>query len=191
MPSAAFPELQNFVRDEYRRIEQDHVIPWNFFNAGPPMHVVDFYGKQISYAGLEFSGSPRDIFWGNFIEPFLQDLVVRTAAQAVKFGDEREIDREDVLEDTKILMDGIIHAAYNRMQDIDRRLRGGGYPLSVDPVDISEKRAHMERFVVEILNGWRAKPSWLVRASKSFERHQIIYWMIGLVVTVVLALLAL
>lgn len=191
MPSPVFAELENFVLDEYRHLDRECLTPWVFFNAGPPMRVEDFYGRQIGYQGIEFSGSPRDVFWGNFIEPFLRDLTVRTAAHAVELADSRRILRSDALADAQVLLNGVVHGAYERMQDIDRRLRGKGHPSKVAPEDISPKRENMEAFVARILHGWSVKQPLPDRISDFYNNHQIVFWAVALLVSAVIGVLAL
>ena len=72
-----FPITSKLVRDEWERLRRDNITPWAFLNSGQPIRIVDFYGKNISFQGVAFEGSPFAVFWKRYIEPFLEDIVLR------------------------------------------------------------------------------------------------------------------
>jgi len=75
--TALYPLIEKLVEDEWVKLERDQITPWAFMTAGPPFRVKDFYWREISYQGIEFEGSPCEVFWGRYIEPFLEDIVQR------------------------------------------------------------------------------------------------------------------
>lgn len=143
-----YPVMSKLIRDEGEKLRRYKITPWAFFHSGKLMRVVDFYGKEItcSGSGVTFEGSPRRIFWGRYIEPFLEDIVLcmldRTVALCKKEGHEAR----PALMEAGLLLKGLIRETYEAMADIDQRLRGRGYPNSVGKRNVSGEIAAMERF---------------------------------------------
>jgi len=75
--TGAYAVISKLVNDEWEKLRRNNITPWVFLNSGKPMNVVDFYGKTISYDGVEFEGSPSNVFWGRYIDPFLEDIALR------------------------------------------------------------------------------------------------------------------
>ena len=99
----------------------------------------------VRYLGsVGFEGSPREVFWGGFIEPFLEDIFVWAFEFALNHAEKRKSDRRELILYTReCLMNGVC-LTYNRMQNIDRRLRGKGFPDQVSPRDISREINKMQ-----------------------------------------------
>src|SRR5271163_2020803 len=81
-PSPLWPMLEKFVREECEKLERNHITPWAFLLAGPRMVVKDYYGGDIAYGGIGFEGSPQNVFWTRYIEPFLEDITFRAVDYA-------------------------------------------------------------------------------------------------------------
>lgn len=119
-------------------------MPWEFLNTGKMTPIVDFYGRNIRYSGVEFAGSPREVFWSNFIEPFLEDLFIWAFDFALCHAKKRNLDqKESILYARECLINGL-HLTYGRMQKIDRVLRGKGYPDRIPLRDISKEISVMQ-----------------------------------------------
>jgi len=71
------------ISDSVEHLLQNQVTPWSFLTAGKPFRVKKCDGREISYEGVGFEGSPREVFWARYIEPFLEDLAMREIAEAV------------------------------------------------------------------------------------------------------------
>jgi hypothetical protein len=131
--------------------------------AGPTFRVKRFDGREIVCGGISFDGSPRAVFWDGYIEPFLEHLCVGEIGAAVTMAKEREVDGILLLPEIYDLLLVGIKKIYTRMADIDRRLRGGGYPDRVTLRPIEDKVQRMEVFVgdriLAELNMWQARES--------------------------------
>jgi hypothetical protein len=99
--------------------------------------IENFYGRTIQYSGVAFEGSPREVFWNGFIEPFLEALFLWGFDLALSYARDRQVDSQQVIGHTKECLSEGISTIYQRMQDIDRRLRGKGYPDRVTSHNIS------------------------------------------------------
>ena len=108
----------------------------------------DFYGKSISYQGVEFSGSARDVFWHRYIEPFIEDAADRAFNETLRIARDRQFAADIPLKETAGLLVSLSRKSFRRMEDIDQRLRGKGYPNSVPRYDTESEQAKVERFIV-------------------------------------------
>ena len=86
-------------------------------------------------------------FWDDFLEPFLQDIAWRSFDQAREFCEKRSLRLAPVMVETSGLLKLGLCRALNRMVDIDRRLRGGGFPKTVEPRNPEFLRTRLERII--------------------------------------------
>ncbi len=151
------------VQAEWVRLEREQITPWAFLNSGHPLRVKDFYGKQIAYEGIGFEGSPRLIFWRNYIEPYLKDLAQRMLRCTAEQCKDRGVDFAWAGPQTAGLVKAVNTRAFNRMAEIDRRLMGRGHPESVRRMNIDSKLADANQFVDQLLKSelamWKASAS--------------------------------
>lgn len=144
----SFPDIDFAIRQMFNQLIMDKVTPWAFFNTGKMKTITDFNGRNISYkgGGLAFDGSPRLCFWNGFIEPFLEDRIIK-AFELTRIQAEKKHLPLQVFNHVRALLSNCINEIYPKMQDIDRRLRGKGYPSQVVPFDISGKLFSMEKVI--------------------------------------------
>lgn len=139
-----YPEITFAVENKFKKLNRDKLSPWVFLNSGNIVSMEDFYGHTIQYQGVRFEGSPREVFWGGFIEPFLEDIFVWAFEVALDHAKKRNLDsRELILYTRECLMNGM-SLIYKGMQKIDRNLRGNGFPDQVTPRDISREINKMQ-----------------------------------------------
>ncbi len=86
MTTPLYPTFRKRVDHAVEQIIKQQVTRWSFLTAGPPFQVKMFDGKQIAYEGVEFEGSPREVFWSRYIEPFLEGLCISEIGAAVVHG---------------------------------------------------------------------------------------------------------
>lgn len=186
-----YPVMSKLVRDEGEKLRRDKVTPWAFFHSDQLMRVVDFYGKEIacSGSGVAFEGSPRRIFWGRYIEPFLEDIVLRMLDRTVALCKDEGHDVKLALMETNLLLKRLIQETYDAMAGIDQRLRGRGYPNSVAKRNVSGEVDAMGRFtdarVTGVIAVARPSRTRLQRWQDYVANHRI-----GATVLLVVALVA-
>jgi hypothetical protein len=132
-----YPEITFTVENRFKKIIAEKLTPWVFLNTGKMARIEDFYGRSIQYSGVKFGGSPREVFWGGFIEPFLEDTFVWGFELALDYIKKRNLDRREVILYVHECLINGLRLTYNNMQKIDRNLIGKGYPDQVSPRDIS------------------------------------------------------
>lgn len=137
MTSPLFPTFRKRINDSIAEIVRKQVTPWSFLTSGVPLRVNRFNGDKIAYQGITFEGSPRQVFWGRYIEPFLEDLCVSEIAVAVAMAHERGVDASILLPELQGLLSAGFRKVYVLMADVDRRLRGRGFPgrVALRPID--------------------------------------------------------
>lgn len=134
-----YPEMTFVIGQAFRQLEADKITPWVFLTTGKMIPIENFYGRTIQYKGdVAFEGSPREVFWNGFIEPFLEAIFLWGFDLGLCYAKERQVDSQKVVQYAKECLSEGILTIYQRMQDIDRRLRGKGFPDKVTPHNISE-----------------------------------------------------
>lgn len=146
-------------------------------------------GEKIHYSGIEFSGSPREVFW-TFMRPCLEDVVAAALAEAEEAGKKYtpEVAREG-MDESAALLKALVVKVYTRMADIDRRLRGKGDPRSVKPYDPTGKITEMEQHIEErarVIKDHIEVPTRVQAAVGTLEKHPVT---VGLVIAIVSAVL--
>lgn len=190
MPTSLLPILEKSVNDLWVKLEREQITPWVFMTAGPPFQVTDFYGKPISYQGITFEGSPRRVFWGRYIEPFLEDATEKVIQETLALAKEKRQDSREALKDVSVLLRMLAQRAYNRMADIDRRLRGNGNPLSVSLRSTETEELNMAAYIDRRINAELSMQKPSLRINDFYNEHPFLFWLIALVVASVVTLVA-
>lgn len=161
MASPLYPTFKKRVDDAIEQVIKKQVVPWAFLTAGPPFRVNYFDGKPIAYQGIGFEGSPRDVFWGRYIEPFLEALSMAEIGAAVILAKERDVDGRILLLELQGLLSAGFAKVYHRMAEIDQRLLGKGYPEKIALRSTSRELEAMNQFLSSLILGelemWRPK----------------------------------
>jgi len=129
-------KMCDVISKEFERLIKEQVEPWFFFNS-KGFHVKKFDGKDISISGCKFGDTSRLVFWSGYIEPYIEDVIKRMIEETIKLANDKNVQISAVLDSTKANLSGGIDTVYRKMQEVDRRLRGNGYPESVPKRDAS------------------------------------------------------
>lgn len=170
------------ISDAFDELVKQQVTPWAFLTAGPAFRIKKFNGREIHYEGVAFDGSPRQVFWSRYIEPFLENICVTEINAAVSTAKERGVDGRLLLREVQELLSVSCLEVYNRMADIDRRLRGKGFPDDVPPRSIEREVHSMNQFIDDHIKSelamWKPEP----RLEKWFARNKFWAWAIGTII---------
>lgn len=139
MQTELFPIIQKIIDDAWVKLDREQITPWAFMTAGPLFTVQDFYGKKISYQGIEFDGSARLVFWGRYIEPFLEDITCSLVKQTIQLSKEKGQNTKLALTNLKDLLNALVYKSFSRMAEIDRNLRGKATPLELNSEKLRKK----------------------------------------------------
>lgn len=139
------------------------------------VRVSKFGGGEICISGVAFEGSAVNSFWIRYIEPFIEDAAIRAFENTRRLAFERKLDLRRPLEETAGAIIGVSRKAFARMADIDRRLRGGGFPDSVPLRDTKSEQAAVENYILQLLRAELATESrW--RRFESFIQRNPALW---------------
>jgi hypothetical protein len=175
-----YPIINKLINDEWVRLHRDQIIPWVFLNTGRVFRCKDFYGKEIQYQGVLFEGSPREVFWGRYIEPFLEDISYRAIDQTIQLCNEKmEILKEPLLE-TSELLKILVRKAYDLMADVDQRLRGSGFPQNIMKRSVDGEIAAMDIFIDDRVKSEIAMYKPPVKSIKFYHEHPFLFWSISI-----------
>ena len=150
MATPLYPTFEKRIDDAVDQILHKQVDPWAFFNVGRPTQLMRFDGRSVGTIGgqaIAFEGSPREIFWSRYIEPFLEDLAVQEIDAAVTAAREREVDGKQLLLEVEGMLLSGCKKVFTRMAQIDQRLLGKGYPKSVPLRPIEDKYNPIKEFI--------------------------------------------
>ena len=184
MTTPLYVTFEKRINDAVEQLLHKQVEPWVFFNSGHPIQVKKFDGRNISYQGGGFEGSPRDVFWSRYMEPFLENLVVQEITAAVSAARERRVDARLLLPEVQGLLSSSCGKVFARMAQTDQRLLGKGYPQSVPLRSVEREVASMKEFIEKHVRAelemWNPK-SWY---EEWYERNKFWVWAVGMVVAV-------
>ncbi|MGA0610641.1 hypothetical protein [Caldimonas sp. KR1-144] len=148
------------------------------------MRVKKHDGHFISYEGAGFEGSPRRVFWSRYIEPFLEDLVVREITAASKEARERHVDARQLLPEVQGLLLSGCSKVFQRMAQIDQRLLGKGYPATVPLRSVAAEYQGMQEFIAKHVTAelamWKPRRAYEVW----YEQNKFVVWVVGAVLAV-------
>ena len=163
MTTPLYPTFQKRISDSVEQLLQNKVTPWTFLNSGKPFRVEKFNGREIAYEGVGFEGSPREVFWARYIEPFLEELAVREIDEAVSLAHERDVDAKPLLLEVQGLLRDGSGRVFTRMAEIDQRLRENGYPGKAPLRRVEHEVQNMDQFIEKRIQAelamWKAKQS--------------------------------
>lgn len=189
--SVLYPVIQKQLRDKFEILIQNQITPWSFIATTAGLKLKKFNGKLISYSGIEFSGSPEHVFWGGYIEPFLEDISFSVIDEAVEKCKIKKIQLEPVLSDVQELLKLGFNSVYAHMADVDRRLKSKGYTETVSLRNVDDYVKRMEVFVSRRIKSELRNPSpWIMWIERFYENNTGLVWLIGIILAVVAILYA-
>lgn len=158
--------------------------------AGPPFRCKDYYGKEVSYQGIGFEGSPRHVFWGGYIEPFLEDITQRSIKETLRLASEKSQSANEPLLEVSNLLKSVAKRAYDRMADIDQRLLGKGFPEKVPRKSVDAEFARMENFIDQHIQSELAMTKRRFKINEFYNDHPFLFWFITLLVGAIVTIVA-
>jgi hypothetical protein len=182
--SAIYLRTEKKIRDTFGTLEKNNITPWAFFNLGKPFQVKKFDGSKITSEGFEFSGSIRQIYWHS-IEPFIEDITVKVIDEVVTLTQEKSQDLKETLTEAEGLLVSYTRKTYQRMAEIDQRLRGKGYPKNVN----IQKTDRYETPMIEFIKGSVSDELKTYRPKSRFEQfyqnNKFLVWLVGILGAVI------
>lgn len=101
----------------------------------------------VVWGCMEFSGTPREVFWEGYIEPFLEVFTIDIIQQVEKECSENKLNLKDEIKYLSIALLKMYDEIYKKMVDVDQNLRGKGYPKQITQKNVSVYLSRMENFL--------------------------------------------
>ncbi len=178
MLSPLFPKFEKRISVATDQILRHQVDPWLLMSQG--LTVKHFDGRPISYGGIRFEGSPRQVFWSGYIEPYLENMVITELSVGTALANERGVDVRELIPEIQGLLKSAIAKVLARMADVDRRLRGGGFPDQVPLRRTQSEFAHL----VALIDIYAQAELQMANKSSTLQRwydqNTAWVWVIGL-----------
>jgi hypothetical protein len=184
-----YPVINKFINDEWEKLLRDQIIPWNFLLSENGFRCKDFYGKLIQYRGVRFEGSPRIVFWGRYIEPFLEDISYRTIDKTIHLCIDNKLRFKEHLLETAELLKLLVRKTYNLMADVDHRLRGRGYPDSIAKQDVRGEIAVMASFIDDRVQSEISMFKPPSKSIKFYHEHPYLFYSISILLSILSVIL--
>lgn len=135
-----YPKRTLAVSIAYNRLERELFSRWAGFYSGKEITVTNCEGRKIHLTGdAEFVGSAREIFWDSFFEPDFKKVIAEQIEQTVKDCQARPELSQAALDETVGLLRELARKVYERMAEVDQRLRGKGDPNIVQRLPVQDK----------------------------------------------------
>lgn len=139
----------------------------------PNFSVTNCEGRTVHYGGAtEFEGSPRNVFWGGFFEPCFLKVITEQIDETVLDCHASDDLLDEALDETANLLCAFIERAYERMADIDQRLRGKGYPKSLERKPVHGKIQAMHEAIDEQVDAAKRQSAFKKWGSILLEPEQ-------------------
>lgn len=119
-----------------------------------------------------------------YIDPFLEALAIEEIDVAVSSAKERGVDATLLLPEVQGLLIAAVQKVFRQMAEIDRRLRGKGFPEKVSLRSTESEVNRLREFIEERIRSELAmwKPKW--RVEEWYERNKFLVWLVGIIVAV-------
>ncbi len=155
-------------------------------------HITTFEGKICSWSGVGFEGSPREVFWGRYIEPFLEDSTERLIRLVAEESEKNKLNIRLELDTLSNHMRGMYARIYSEMADADQRMLGKGFPEKIDRKDITSEiiimSHYLDQHIAMTLNKHESRTSYKKKFVESLKEQTIQktagYVILGIVVIV-------
>jgi len=169
-----YPLIQQRVAEEAQPIF-DRLQAWRMMGSGTGLTTSDIHGKPVHYSGIKFEGShPRVVFWGGgFFEPFISKAAQQSLQWTIDSCRQRNLDAKEYLTETRDLLGLLVEGVYKHMARTDQLLRGGGFPDSISPVNVSPKIEAMKRRLDDLAAAMTLSGS-LPKSSSSADKGEIL-----------------
>ena len=119
-------QLEHSLRVERERMLNEWFFKWHFIGRDGPVEIDRFDGRKISYGGIKFSGTARDVYWStlNRYARVKIDEVFQSLEQSVSTYPHKQAIA--AIEDAQRLLIAFLAQIANDAVEKDRILRGNG-----------------------------------------------------------------
>lgn len=121
----------------------ERIMKWRFFNAQQGIETTAQDGSTISMRGVKYAGTVPQVFWTGFFEPFMVEAASQTLQWVANHCRDCRLDPQVYIEEARLLLHEFVATSYLEIAKTDQLLRGGGFPDTITPKDVSGKTLAM------------------------------------------------
>jgi hypothetical protein len=144
--SHLYHQLKQMTEEQRRSLIDSQIDPWLFINAAKEFNVLRHNGTFISWSKREFSDQPRAIFWKGFIDPFLEDFILKTLGWTARQCMENDLPLDKHMAEASEILKELVVVIYERMAFVDQKLRHS------EIKDVSNEISRKHRFIETGIN---------------------------------------
>ena len=182
---ASFSIIQEKLDSNFEDLHK-RVISWLMFFASNKGEIEMHDGKAITPYNLEFGGSIRDIYWQNFIQPFLKESITKTFETTRAFASQHNLDSKAMLDEAYKTLEMKIRGIFKRMVETDQKIRGKGYPKSVDRYN---PKRETEQIISFLENRYTAElaimPKPRNKLNQFYDEQKFYIWAVGVSLSII------
>ena len=109
----------------------DRIVQWRMFSAKWELQIKDYYGKEISYKGIKYHGSPELVFWSYF-PPFFDHEIPKILNQVSITCKEKMLPQESYVIEAGELLKIMTTNLWHEIAKTHQLLKGNGFPKEHD-----------------------------------------------------------
>lgn len=176
-------KIQELVHYEQKKLISNHIDNWLLGFKHGKFQTKHFDGRDISYEGVKFEGSPREVFLNDYIEPFLfksTDNLIDVVSTILKSS---KLNPKPVLSELGLEVIKLYDCVYKRMAYVDRCLMANGNPSDFLPPNFTEKKQRVILYLndgLSIAETSFPKPSVFFEIKNHFKKYLIAYLLAGI-----------
>lgn len=143
--------LYRKIYKEVAEIDQELtslIHQWHLLKTNLPMSIKKFDGTPINFKGIAFKGSVVDVFWKDFIEPYLENYSVRVLEHTSSLALHCGCSVNESVEEAKSLLLVMVRRIYEVMAETDSLLRGDGITIP-EKKNVTSRISHMSHIISE------------------------------------------
>jgi hypothetical protein len=145
--SVLAPKIQKLVHDEQEKLIREQITPWIIGFAAGELRIKNFHGKEICYGGIRFEGTPTDVFWGKYIDPFLENAIARLSECIAEESEKNKLPFQEEMRTLQTHLRSLIAAIFKKMAEADQRMRGIGSSKQAGRRNVDDKIKKLNSFL--------------------------------------------
>lgn len=164
----------------------DMLTQWVFMGKGSGLELRRLDGSIIRYAEMRFKGDPELVYWGNWLDEFIENDAVDILHDLAEAARDSGYEVERCITEAADLLCIMVMRVYERKADVAALLSGDGV-VKGERMDVSETidtmqdviRQHARIVIAEnaIQNGWllngTSGASWKNRLKELWKRFRV------------------
>lgn len=183
-------EIDKLIAKKKSDLINKKIIAWIMMFSSNKGEIKSFDGTKISYPGIKFEGSPREVFWSRFIEPFIEDFIDQMILYVRQETEENNLNFQDEISYLNLQLKRMNHSIFTEMQKTDIRIMNM-FNRTTDKVNIESYIRSIDEYVDEsvqlAMHKDKSRHSIKTKILKKIEEHFVLF-IVGIIFIAPMAL---